>query len=712
MYKRLQILIVVTLGFILQLQAKEKVDSIFLRLDSVQNDSIRIEMLLQASQRLLVDNQDLPRCQEILFQALEIAQKDSSDYSLSKVHNRLGTLYRNMAEYDQALSHHYLALDFAEKTQNNYLLSSAYNSIGVVYRRLDNHPQATKYHILGLQAAEAVNDLFSVSISLNSLGNIYSLNGQYPEALSYFTRGLKISKEMNNPRGEAMNYNNIGEVYEFMGQYDSAMVYYTHSLRLNRSIKNRRGTSISYNAIGKIHLYRGKPEVALDLFTQALKIDNELGDKKFIVDSYVNLARAYTEMGMLKDAENCATKAIVLARGISSVIHLQWAYETLSKIYEKHKNPGKALEYFKQSTVFKDSVINEKNSRAISMLDVMFDMEKKEQEIQILKQQRDLNKKELARQLALRNFYLTALALSVVIILFTLYAFSVKRKSDRLIQSQKEIIEDNTIRLNIQQGEISAQNTLLSRSKREIDELRGLLAVAHNQPDSELVDHIQKSLTPSCESFSNYFSDSFCITSYPHSDSTPLLWLAEHHQNLYLVTGSIQNQGFDSILPNLYGHKLLKEAVEHKKITELNLIDDYIRSGLKTKVISADWDTLTLTVIHIDKDSLLINYGGDPAPMAIVGDYGVVNHPFSPPDVNPNINPQKIENEDWIYLFYPSELHNNSAEEEFKQLVFSKLLEHNNLKGWEQKERLADFLHTAQGNNQPHELVLVLGLKV
>lgn len=713
MHKRLQILIVVTLGFILQLQAKEKVDSIFLQLDSVQNDSIKIEMLLRASQRLLVDNQDLPRCREILLQALEIAQKDSSDRALSKVHNKLGALYRNMADYDQALNHHHLSLLFAEKTNDSYLLSSAYNSIGVVYRRLDNHPQATKYHILGLKAAEAVNDLFSISVSLNSLGNIYSLNGQYPEALSYFTRGLKISQEMNNPRGEAMNYNNIGEVYEFMQQYDSAMVYYTHSLRLNRSIKNRRGTSISYNAIGKIHLFRGKPDVALDLFTQALKIDNELGDKKFIVDTYVNLARAYTEMGLLRDAERCVTNAIALADTISSVIHLQWAYETLSRVYEKQNDPTKALEYYKLSTVFKDSVINEKNSRAISMLDVMYDMEKKEQEIQILKQQRDLNKKELARQLALRNFYLTALALSIAIVLFTIYAFSVKRRSEQLIKSQKDIIENNTIQLNILQGEISAQNNLINKSKREIEELKELLALPQNQPDSTLVNDIQNTLTPPCEEFLAHFTDSFCLTSHPHSNLTPLVWSAQHHQNLYVVTGTIQNQGFESILPDLYGSRLLKEAVELNGITDLKLIENHIRHSLKDRIPSTDWHTLTLSVICIEKDNLLISLGGDPTPIAIVRDNQVVNLHLVTPEANPTASPQKVQSKDWVYIFNsikPDENLNTAGK--LNEQILSTLVENNNLKGEEQKKSLADFLNPKLNNNHPHAFVLVLGFKV
>ncbi len=738
MRERLQIAVLALSILTLPLQSQERFDSLIAQADTTQNDSLKIVILLKASQTLLTDNQDLARCEEVLQEALRIAAKDSTDWALSKVHNKFGTLYRNKAEYDQALSHHHQSLYFAKKTGDNQLLASAYNSIGVVYRRLDNHPKAAEYHIQGLKAAEAINDLFSVSVSLNSLGNIYSLNGQYPEALSYFTRGLTISQNMNNPRGEAMNYNNIGEVYEFMEQYDSAMVYYTHSLRLNRAINNQRGKSISYNAIGKIHLYKGKPEVAADLFNQALKIDLELGDRKFIVDTYTNLARSYTQMGMLDEAEKYAQKALEMANDINSVIHMQWTYETLSTIYEKRQIPTKALAYFKQATLFKDSVINEKNSRAISMLEVMFGMDKKEQEIQILKQQRDLNKKELARQVMLRNFYLAGLVFSISIIIITLYAFNVKRKSTRQLQKYKETIEENSIRLNIQQGEILAQTTeieklqhCLARKDQNLEDAYLIIDqyVGNNTNSIRYAQKIQNALFPPLELTSPHFTEAFALHIPKNIVSGDFYWISQRWQSLYIAVADCTGYGVPGAFMSIIGMDLLNQAISQNDEVEPLEILSFLDVELRNKLRKEDdelvlKDSMDVAVIKYQLGSHTLEYSSAHIPMAIVRNNELIEQAPTQTSIGISSRLKKktftqaqisIQAGDWIYLYTDGFVDQFGGENKSKFLrkrFLSSLLDVSKNNSIGQKEELDAIFKTWKGNNEQTDDVLILGLKV
>ena len=717
----------------------EKLDSLKARLATEQNDSIKLELLIDISRFFNKDIRNLDKCEEVLAQALSIATKDSAYWALAKVHNSYGVLYRNIARYNKALKHHTLSLAYAEKLGNKHLIASAYNSTGVVYRRMDNHPKATHYHLLGLKAADAAKDTFNISVSLNSLGNIYSLNGQYPEAFTYFKRALDLSLTMNNQLGQAINYNNIGEVYEFMGVYDSAMVYYTQSLKANQLINSLKGLAISYNAIGKIHLLQGRPNNALDLFKQALEIDLELGDKKFIADSYVNLARAYTELNMLNKAEECSNKSLEMAKSIGSITHTQWAYETLSTIYERQNIPSKALYFHKRSSIFKDSIINEKNSRAIAMMEVMFDIDKKEHEIQILKQAQEINKKELARQVVIRNFYMVGFAFALIVIAVTLYAFNVKRRANHLLTLQKAEIEENNKKLNQQQNEILDQNQEIQKHQISVEQKNKYLEEAYKIIENYIgkitdsiryAERIQKAILPPISIVSNYFADAFALYKPKDFVSGDFYWFTPKNQTLYLAVADCTGHGVSGAFMSIIGMDLLSQAVNQQSITEPAAILEFLNIELRNKLRKEDTDELVLkdsmdiAIIKYTLGNNIIDFSGALVPLTIIrnkkilefkpnfSSIGMSTRIFTKPYKQQQI---EIQPGDWVYLYtdgYTDQFGGEKNKKFMRNRFFSTLLEVSIGTGASQKAELNRVFKSWQGNNEQIDDVLVLGFKV
>jgi tetratricopeptide (TPR) repeat protein len=741
MYKLLHriTITIALLAAVVQLHGNEKLDSLKARIAIEKNDSIKVELLIDMSRFFNKDIKNMALCEEILSQALVIAKKDSAYWALSKVHNSYGTFYRNIAEYSKALEHNYLSLRYAEKSGNQHLISSAYNSIGVVYRRMDNHPEAAQNHLWGLKAAEVAKDTFNIAVSLNSLGNIYSVNSQYQEAFSFFKRALAISTSMNNTLGKAINYNNIGEVYEFMGVYDSAMVYYTQSLKVNQQINSLKGIAISYNAIGKIHLYQGRPKDALNLFQQALKIDLGLGDKKFIADSYVNLAKAYSELNMLEKAEENSQKSLEMAQSIGSIMHTQSAYETLSKIYEKRKIPSKSLHYYKKSNVFKDSIINEKNSRAIAMMDVMYNIDKKEQEIQILKQVQEINQKELARQAIIRNFYLAGFVFALLVVAITLFAFDIKRKANRLLQKQKAEIEENNKKLNQQQDEILTQNEEIRKHQGNIEQKNKYLEDAYKVIEGYIrkitdsiryAERIQKAILPPLSIASSYFTDSFTLYKPKDFVSGDFYWLVIKEQTLYLAVADCTGHGVPGAFMSIIGMDLLNQAVTLQNIKEPAAILDFLNIELRNKLRKEDDDELVLkdsmdiAIIKYTLGSNLIDYSGALVPLTIVRDKKIIeikpnfssigmstrlfNKPFKQKQI-------ELLPGDWVYLYsdgYMDQFGGEKNKKFMRNRFLSTLLEVSIGTGSGQKSELNRIFKSWQGNSEQIDDVIVLGFKV
>ncbi|MDD2196385.1 MAG: tetratricopeptide repeat protein [Bacteroidales bacterium] len=739
MLRLLHMITVTMLVSIMNLHGNENLDSLRARLAIEKSDSVKLELLIDKSRFFNKDIKNVARCEEILSQALSIAKKDSAYWALSKVHNSYGMLYRNIAEYGKALEHHKISLRYAEKSKNKHLISNVYNNIGVVYRRMDNHPKAAQNHLLALKAADAVKDTFNTAVSLNSLGNIYSLSGQYQEAFSYFKRALALSLSMDNNRGKAINYNNIGEVFEFMGVYDSAMVYYTESLKVNLQINSLKGKAISYNCIGKIHLYQGKAKEALNLFEQALKIDLELGDKKFITDSYVNLGRAYCELNILDKAEEFSQNGLEMANHIGSIMHTQLAYETLSKIYEKRKLSSTALYYFKKSTTFKDSIINEKNSRAIATMDVMYEIDKKEQDIQFLKQAQEINQKELARQLTIRNFYLAGFVFALLVVAITFYAFNIKRKSNRLLRQQKAEIEENNKKLNQQQDEILAQNEEIRKHQSNSEQKNKYLEEAYKVIEGYIgkitdsiryAERIQKAILPPLNIASSYFSDSFTLYKPKDFVSGDFYWLYLSKETLYLAVADCTGHGVPGAFMSIIGTDLLNLAVNQQNIKEPAAILEFLNIELRNKLRKDDDDELVLKdsmdigIIKYNLGSSCIDYSGALIPLTIVrnkkilefkpnfSSIGMSTRLYSKPFKQEQI---KLYSGDWVYMYsdgYMDQFGGERNKKFMRNRFLSTLLEVSIGTGSGQKAELNRIFKSWQGNNEQIDDVLVLGFKV
>ncbi len=737
-----QIFLSILLFFLLiltEVSGKESLDSLLLKLELEQPDSTRLELLITLSRYYNKDSRHLEKCEEILEQALIIAAKDSNYTALSKVHHNYGVLYRNIAKYSRALEHHNKSLNFAQKAKNTPLTASAFNSIGVVYRRMDNHPRATEHHLLGLKAAEMAKDTFNIAVSLNSLGNIYSLNGQYKEAFSYFKRALNLARVMNNKLGQAINYNNIGEVFEFMGIMDSAYVYYSKSLEANKKIDSQKGIAISYNALGKIHLYNGEVEKAYNLFNQALSIDKKLGDKKFIADSYINISRALIKLNKLDKAEECANNGISIAKEIGSITHTQWAYENLSKIYSKRNKPDTAFSLYKRASLFKDSLINEKNARAIAMMEVMFETEKKEAEIQLLRQTKKINEKELARQKVIRNFYLFGFVFAIILLLSVIYALNVKRKANKVLAAQKEEIEKSHSQLSIQQEEIIKQKEEIEKQRNNIEQKNTHLENAYRVIEgyiSKITDsiryaeRIQTAILPPLSMAEQYFTDSFYLYKPKDFVSGDFYWLTNKDNMLIIAAADCTGHGVPGAFMSIIGMDLLSQAVNQQNITEPAQILDFLNIELRNKLRKEEQeelilkDSMDIAIIKMDIGQRTLQYSGALIPITIIRNGEIISHKPDFRSIGTSAKlfnrpfsqmPIELEKGDWIYLYtdgFMDQFGGNEKKKYNRRRFYKTLTNIYKSSGEEQKTELNRIFSEWKGNNEQIDDVLVLGLKV
>ncbi|MCL6523167.1 MAG: tetratricopeptide repeat protein [Thermoflavifilum sp.] len=349
-----------------------------------------------------------------LAKALSLANQLHDTLQLARVYNALCVDQRNCARYLLAVNYGKEALLYAQDIKDTILLATIYNNIGVAYRRLDENNQAFDYHLKALQLAQKIHHWRNEAIATNSIGNIYLALQQYDNAISSFKQSLSIEEEHQNLLGLAINYANIGLALQGKGEYRKAIQYFQISLRYNEQINSQQGKLISYNNLGQAYQQLGDYQESLYYFQRALDISNKIGDVIDLADSHISIGNTYLLLKSYPQAYTHIQEGLSIAKKIGSKYLIIKAYRALQKYYAHLNQYKTSMEMLEASLNYKDSMLNEQLNNRMAELETMYQLNKKNATIELLREQVHLKQLESSRNLIL-GLSLTGLLIVLII---------------------------------------------------------------------------------------------------------------------------------------------------------------------------------------------------------------------------------------------------------------------------------------------------------
>lgn len=193
-----------------------------------------------------------------------------------------------------------------------------------------NHTEALKHYDKAIQLLKkAGDDPYELSYAYVLAAFVLNNNGLTNKCLEYLKEALPYAKA-------AKNKNNLCWIYDFLGDYN----YYD-----SFGIKNYKKALFYYQEVEKNIPFTTSP---------TLKADNPHG-----------LANAYMKLGDEKRANEYRDKALKIAKGFNNRVVIFATYADLADIYEQKKQFAKALEYRKLSLDYaRQSGWKEMESRA------------------------------------------------------------------------------------------------------------------------------------------------------------------------------------------------------------------------------------------------------------------------------------------------------------------------------------------------------------
>lgn len=401
-------------------------------------DSLVVDQLIERSNLFFSETGSKADAHDsFLKEALDIAERRSLVSQEAFIYNTIGKRLRNRSQYGEALKYHHRALKLAQSIDHVQLLADVYNQIGVVYRRTDDNAMALDMHFKALKLAEEVQDTFNISVSINSIGNVNYNLGRYHTAIEYFLRSMELSNVMENRLGLAINNHNLGECLLKLEQPDSALVYFLKSLEYNTEIGSRVGQSICFNSIGASYIAKNELSLAQDYLERSLQINQKLGDLMQVAISHGKVGEVNLLMGNYSQAKKHLEESLSMAAQIGTRFQAEESARLLSILYEKTNEFPKSLNYYKLSTEYKDSILNEKNMYHLTTMEAMLDTEAQRDKINQLNQEALIQKSVMSRQKLMLTIFIIILIVLIVVAAMLVFQHRLRNRYNNLKNQHK-----------------------------------------------------------------------------------------------------------------------------------------------------------------------------------------------------------------------------------------------------------------------------------
>ncbi len=338
------------------------------------------------------------------FESLEITELYNYPYLRAQIFLKIGSLYSETSEYSIALEFLFRALKISEKSGIDPLSADVYAELGWIFKEQKNFKMALEYMDRSQKIREQTGDKKSIASSHNYRGLIYFLQKQYKEAITEHELAKTIRESIDYQEGIAASLFNIALIYEEQGNLAKA----------------------------------------LELQLQGLAIDEAYGYPLNINHSYLGIAKLLIRLNRLNEAESFLNKSSKLAEQTKSKTIRRANYDTFISFYEAKGDFKKAFEYNQKLRWLNDSIFSENSSLKIAEMQSLYDVERKEQQIQLLSKESELQSNQLALQKArLANQSIIIISGSITLILIAGVLVYIIRTNRRLKKAQFDLAEMN-----------------------------------------------------------------------------------------------------------------------------------------------------------------------------------------------------------------------------------------------------------------------------
>ena len=435
-----------------------------------QPDTLRVRRLQALSGALVMS--DLPQAIVVLEQALVLSRQLPDPRGEGQILIRLGTLSRLRADFGQARYYTQQALTLFTRRKDRAGLGIVYLQLSMIEMVQENPASALRAALQGLGYAEQAHDQVSQTRLQLVIGNTYMQLGNYSDALATLQTTLTNAQKQGDEHVVAAAMSLLANTYQKLKKWPIALGYYWRAVRLNRRLGDLRSVTLDETSLSQLFVDKGDYPQALRHGLLARASAKGSKDIFALPPAEVALARAYLFAEQPDSTIALARHGFALAQATSSKESLRNASEVLAQAYAQIGQFEEAYRYHRLWAAYQDSVSGEKIQKKTSALFYSFELDKKQAQIALLTQARQLQRQQL--------YGLLASLLGTVLVLGLLARnVYLKQRANRTLNMKSAQIAHQRDRLDRTVTKLKAAQSQLVQSEKMVALAALTAGVAH-----------------------------------------------------------------------------------------------------------------------------------------------------------------------------------------------------------------------------------------
>lgn len=364
-------------------------------------------------------------------EAQNLAIRQKSDRPIADVYAQAAFFALKQNQLDQAYLNFTLAAKYYRNADEIRLYVRMKSMLGSLCQVRDNLSEAMTYYMEVISLSEERKLFTILPHVLNNVGNIYMDAAEFSQALGYYTRAAEIFRQIRDSVNIVYPLVNMAECYYYLDNNTLSGDYIRQGLEVAVVSGDRLIESRCLMLMGMIHEKEHDYAGAADLMLQG--IDKlRLGEGKHpgppnvqLSEAYTRLAENYYEAGDLDQALLYARKGFSLSRFMKLVRWMMVNSRHISLVHEARGQYDSALFYQRISADQLDTLSKSGTVRAVKLMEVQREFEKKQKEAQISV----ALEKSSKRTLLIIYIASGVVLLAVIIILFLMLKLERQRKA-------------------------------------------------------------------------------------------------------------------------------------------------------------------------------------------------------------------------------------------------------------------------------------------
>jgi signal transduction histidine kinase/Flp pilus assembly protein TadD len=420
-------------------QKAEKYANEGLELARQMGDELKEARVIKETSKALLSSYQFEKFDSIVHTIILVFEAYNETELLADCYNNLGSSQFYRGNVVKAEEYYHQALELYDPDSWPWA-STRLNTVFLMQSQGRNS-EALPVLLKLTKKFKALDDEYNYALCLVTLASVYETQGDFEKSREYNLQYIEKCKDIGYVDGIAGGYHNLANLASKEGKNQQALEYALQALEGFNKPHTLWNKVSSMVTLGIIYHQLGQLDKALQTNEEILDICREKGINSFFSEVYNNNSNIYLEKGAYKTALDWAKKSLQEAEKNQEIDMIRDASYNLYEASKALGKTGDALAYHELHHQYKDSLLNEQNSKAIRDFKKNFEVTIKEYENKQLKQENQLNKLEIQQQKT-KLWVIAIILLLVSTVVLVLILLNKKlRTKNRIISEQRGELE-------------------------------------------------------------------------------------------------------------------------------------------------------------------------------------------------------------------------------------------------------------------------------